>query len=269
MRISTLAVGDGRRVPTVELDKPPTAATIHQLVRRRVRGVTLTSRCWDRRSSTLEWLVELEPLVLFVAARGVVPPIPPAALASVEHLDIAWRTRFRQTPHVSHLRNVRRLVAAPTDIDGPLRDLPLLTDLYLAPAPMSSLELASGMRRLEHVRLDLGSAVAGAPFSFDCAEPPEGLRTLTVHDCGIDGFSGIERLPHLRRLWMRPKDARSASAPLDLTPLGELRELRTVRMGLVTGPLSGVDALHGLPELEVAVIGGLEIRRRDETVERR
>lgn len=267
MRTSTVNVGHGRPVPTVELDEPPTAATLQQLVRRRVRGVTLTSRCWNRSSPTLEWLVELEPLVLVVAARGVVPPIPPAALASVEHLDIAPRTRFRETPHVSQLRNVQRLVTAAADIDGPLGDLPLLTDLCLAPTPISSLEVASGLRRLEHLRLELDPAAAGAPFSFHCSSPPEALRTLTVHGCGIDGFAGIERLPYLRRLWVSPKDVGSASGPLDLTPLAGLRELRTVRMGLVTGPLLGVDVLHALPELEVAVLGGVEVRRREETVE--
>lgn len=83
LTVTSTSADAGLAVPFVELEAPPTPDGVAALRSRGVRGTGLRSGSWARGRRVLDWLAELQPLVLHVSAHGTVPTLPPEALAEV------------------------------------------------------------------------------------------------------------------------------------------------------------------------------------------
>lgn len=249
---STLADVD-LTIPLVELKEPPTPGDVAALRSRGVRGVELRSGSWSRSQRSLDWLAELQPLVLHVSARGTVPTFPPEALAEVRRPDIHPRTRLRTPLDVALVPRAWDVLAAASQLTGPLHALSRLRRLHLDPATEPTLGMLSGLHELEYVRLDMARGVR-APFDFRCDDPPRRLRELWVMDAALGTLDGLEHLHALDRLLISPGTAGRGPDPVDLAPLGGLARLRDVRI-VAPGPFRGVEVVDRLQAIEIGRIG--------------
>lgn len=254
MKLTTARIAAGREVRLVEFDEPPAPSTIAALRKKGVAGVEITSRCWDPRAPSLAWLADLQPVVLLVWARGIVPPLPADALRHVERLDILARTRLRQPVDVSTLTEVRDLSASADQIEGALSQMTRLRDLYLDRAAEPSMAAVSGLRELEYLRLEMRRDVSTS-FDFRCDDPPPRLRELIVMDAPLGSLAGLERLAGLEILVLSPDPSAPQGAPVDLRPLSRLERLRDVRI-VSDAQFEHISAVEGLPRIERARIGG-------------
>ncbi|MFC8190064.1 DUF4240 domain-containing protein [Cellulomonas sp. NPDC057328] len=260
MTISPFGVPDGSTVPGVRFEQPPKDADIEYLRARGVRAAWLESTCWDRTHRGLDWLVDLAPLVLVVAARGTVPHLPAEALAHVQRLDVHPAQRLSAPLDPSTLTSLRQLAAARRHLDGPLTALTGLEALTLEQAPIPSLDEVAGLPHLRDLQLSLDRAAGEKPFSFAGADRLPALRQLAVMECAIGPLDGVQRLASLERLFLSARHPRRFDGPVDLAPLALLPRLRDMRI-VTNAPCVNADVLDALPALEVAVVGKLEVRR--------
>ena len=254
VKLTTARIAGGREVRLAEFDEPPAPSTIAALRKRGVGGVEITSRCWDPRAPSLAWLEDLQPVVVLVRARGIVPPMPAGALGHVERLDVHARTRLRQPIDVSTLTEVRELSASADQLEGTLSQMTRLRDLYLDRVAEPSMAPVSGMRELEHLRLEMRRGVS-TPFDFRCDDPPPRLRELIVMDAPLGSLAGLERLAGLEILVLSPDASAPQGGPVDLRPLSRLERLQDVRI-VSNAQFEHISVIEGLPRIERARIGG-------------
>jgi hypothetical protein len=199
-------------------------------------------------------LEDLQPVVLLVWSRGIVPPLPAGALEHVERLDVDARVRLRQPIDVSTLTEVRELSASAGQLGGSLSQMTRLRHLLLDRVAEPSMAPVSGMRELEYLRLELRRGVSTS-FDFRCDDPPLRLRELVVMDAPLGSLAGLERLAGLEILVLSPDPSAPQGAPVDLRPLSRLERLQDVRI-VSNAQFEHISVIEGLPRIERARIGG-------------